>query len=387
MVQSLGRNYSAGPEHFSYKRRPMPEKVVHIVSGDLWAGAETQIALQLEALRATGVDAEILLFNAGVALEKFTALGIPCHLCEESAQGFLSRSKHKLSEVKPDILVAHGYKESLVAFLYSVTSKTPWISTFHGYSEQHNGLARIKMSIYTRLQRLLARFHAKRIVTVSRNLGKELGFAKLGKLEVVRNVARAIQSTNETRKKELQHPAVLIVGRLVQVKRIDLALEAFAALNTTEGENAQLYIIGSGPLEESLQEQVRSLGAPAERIHFLGFRDDAQALIAESDILLLSSDSEGIPTVLLEAISANTQVVATSVGGIPEVAELIPEYPIHLCVSGSSSSLKESLEQALSQTAADAHRKKTEAPAEFLEHFTPEVAAQKHLAIYRGVLE
>jgi glycosyltransferase involved in cell wall biosynthesis len=361
----------------------MPKKVIHIVSGDLWAGAETQIGLQLKAIRSQGVDAEILIFNKGTALERYEKLGIPCHFCDEGAPRFFSRALFTLAEAKPELLVAHGYKESCVAFLHSLKSSTPWVSTFHGYAEQHRGLAKYKMMLYSKLQRVLAKVHASRIVTVSKNLSEELGFAGNPKLQVIRNVAEALSPESISSETELRHPAILIVGRLVGVKRIDLAIEAFAKLEKLGEHHAHLYIIGSGPLESSLKEMSRSQDLAAERIHFLGFRSDAASLIQQSSILLLSSDSEGIPTVLLEAISANTPVVATAVGGIPEVADLLPNYPIRLATKGSSSSIAEALHEMLVETSAAVDVGSSGPAAEFEQHFSPQVAATQHLAMYR----
>jgi len=77
-------------------------------------------------------------------------------------------------------------------------------------------------------------------------------------------------------------------------------------------------MIGDGPLRRALEKQVAQLSLQ-ERVHFLGVREDVLALLPSLSILVMSSHSEGLPLALMEAMAAGVPVVATSVGGIPEL--------------------------------------------------------------------
>ena len=93
-----------------------------------------------------------------------------------------------------------------------------------------------------------------------------------------------------------------------------------AATARAGGHNreVQLVLVGSGPLERALRDDARSLGL-SDRVVFAGSRDDVAELLPAFDVFALSSQNEGLPISLLEAMAAGVPCVATSVGGVPEV--------------------------------------------------------------------
>jgi glycosyltransferase involved in cell wall biosynthesis len=112
---------------------------------------------------------------------------------------------------------------------------------------------------------------------------------------------------------------ILMVGRLAPPKRPDLALRALALLRRTRPE-AELHVVGDGTLRPEAERLAGELGL-GEAVRFLGTRADLPELLAESDCLLLASDYEGFPLVVIEAMAAAVPVVATDVGGIHELIE------------------------------------------------------------------
>jgi glycosyltransferase involved in cell wall biosynthesis len=112
-----------------------------------------------------------------------------------------------------------------------------------------------------------------------------------------------------------EHKLVLAVGRLVPAKNHALAIQAFA-----EVDDATLVIVGEGPLRGELEEEARRAGVH-DRVVFAGLRPDARALIGAADAIVVSSRSEGLPMVVLEALAAGTPVVATAVRGVREILE------------------------------------------------------------------
>lgn len=107
-------------------------------------------------------------------------------------------------------------------------------------------------------------------------------------------------------------PVILCMGSLSTEKRVDLAILAVARL-----PDAHLVVVGDGPLRAQLQ-RLASVAAPA-RVHFLGATADSAGALALADVVVLSSDTEGIPAVLIEAGMSGLPVVSTDVGGIREV--------------------------------------------------------------------
>jgi glycosyltransferase involved in cell wall biosynthesis len=108
---------------------------------------------------------------------------------------------------------------------------------------------------------------------------------------------------------------IITVGRLVPWKQIDKLLEAIVGC-----EPAGLVIVGEGPERPSLQALAQTLGV-SDRIYFAGARDKPEtiALMQACDLFVLNSTYEGLPHVILEAMSLGLPVVATSVGGTPEI--------------------------------------------------------------------
>jgi glycosyltransferase involved in cell wall biosynthesis len=107
------------------------------------------------------------------------------------------------------------------------------------------------------------------------------------------------------------------VGRLEPQKRFDLLIEAFADVHA-DWRNTRLAITGDGSLRESLETQARRLGV-ADACQFLGHRPDIADLHDAFDLFVQSSEYEGTPNAVLEAMAMETPVVATDVGGTNEL--------------------------------------------------------------------
>jgi glycosyltransferase involved in cell wall biosynthesis len=132
------------------------------------------------------------------------------------------------------------------------------------------------------------------------------------------------------------------VGRMVPVKAQSILIDAFAQLSR-KLPAAELRIVGGGPLEDELKEQTRKAGLDG-RIRIEGLNHCIADVLQELDIFVMSSTSEGLPLVILEAMAAGLPVVSTRIGGVPEVA---PEGDVSvLCTPGSASDLAEAMYKA-----------------------------------------
>lgn len=115
----------------------------------------------------------------------------------------------------------------------------------------------------------------------------------------------------------------LNIARLIPDKGVDIFLKSCALLIdklSPDGFELVFRIAGSGPMEKELKAFAKELGL-AEKVFFLGFCPDIYRIMSNSDVLVLSSRSEGLSLSLLEAMAMGKPVIATDVGGNPEIVK------------------------------------------------------------------
>jgi glycosyltransferase involved in cell wall biosynthesis len=203
--------------------------------------------------------------------------------------------------------------------------KYPWVAFNHGYTTTDR-----KMLLYNRLDRWSLR-KADRVVSVCDAFKQKL--VKMGvpreRIHVQHNSIRPEAAVNVEEMRALQRRLgmkegermILAVGRLSKEKAQIVLLRAFKNLSETHGEiNARLVIVGDGPEREPLEAAVASLGL-SDRVSFTGQVNNVQVYFVAADVLVNPSHSEGSPYVLLEAMAAGLPIVATAVGGVPEMIE------------------------------------------------------------------
>lgn len=113
------------------------------------------------------------------------------------------------------------------------------------------------------------------------------------------------------------HVLFVCVARFAEQKNHALLLKAFAQ-GPASDPSAHLVLVGGGALQEQLESQAQTLGL-ARRIHFLGLRTDIPDLLGAMDVFVLSSDWEGNPLSVMEAMTSGLPVVCTAVGGVPDL--------------------------------------------------------------------
>jgi glycosyltransferase involved in cell wall biosynthesis len=124
------------------------------------------------------------------------------------------------------------------------------------------------------------------------------------------------------------------VGRFAAVKNHEMLVAAFAQLVGQQPLPTELWLVGDGELRETVQHQVRALGIES-RVRFLGVRSDIPDLLRAADVFVFPSRWEGNPLSVMEAMAAGLPVVATAVGGVPELVEdgasgiLVPNEDLH----------------------------------------------------------
>jgi len=306
-------------------------KILHLVSGDLWGGAEAQAATLLSQLkRVEDMEVTAIVLNRGRLATELAAMGVRIDILEESKIGpfrLLYKVWRTLRKNKIDILHSHRYKENIIGSIAAKLSGIPVIlRTVHGLNEHFAGLKRSKMVFYESLEYVISLFLVDRLIAVSLDIGRLLTRRyNSRKIEVIHNSIdlsriKALKNPTVTRQElSIKEDAIVIgsAGRLVKVKGLDLLLQASALIKKSI-PNLKVLIAGEGPEKQSLQSLAGSIGLDNDII-FAGHRDDVYDLIQAMNVFVLPSYSEGIPLAMLEAMALGIPVVATEVGGIPEV--------------------------------------------------------------------
>lgn len=140
-------------------------------------------------------------------------------------------------------------------------------------------------------------------------------------LKVIHNIipVETIRERAKEFKVEKDKFTLCTVGRLVEQKRFDRLLEAVSIL-IKRGLDFRLWILGAGKLEAELKAKSKQLGLD-DYVYFLGFQSNPYPYLSAADIFVLSSDTEGYPTVVCEAISLGKPIVSTDITGSRELLE------------------------------------------------------------------
>lgn len=312
---------------------PSKVRVCHIVSGDLWAGAEVQAASLLRALASRpDLSLTVILLNQGRLAEEVRACGLELKVIPENAKSFIQifrEAARFLRSRNIRILHSHRYKENLLAVLLARTCHIPHIvRTQHGMPEPFRGIRHWKQKLTLGLDRLLARWVTDRVISVSSELREHLErYMDPRKVVVIRNGLDTERVSSDLSlaeaKQRLGIPAACrtlgYAGRLEPIKRLDLFLAA-AKLIAGRLPDTRLILAGEGSEAGRLREIARAHGLE-DLVVFLGHRDDIYDVLRAMEIFVLCSDHEGLPMVLLEALHLGVPVVARRVGGLPEVIQ------------------------------------------------------------------
>jgi glycosyltransferase involved in cell wall biosynthesis len=216
---------------------------------------------------------------------------------------------------KPDLIHAHNVKATVFALASarSASRRIPVLATFHGVPAR-------QMWAATQILRL-----ADMTVPVSDGLRDELirNGLRPQHVEVVYNgVAEGLELSDSVRdgydrELNINGSVVAAVGRLAAQKAHDRFLDA-AAIVLQSRPSTTFLIVGDGRLRHELRRQVTALGIESA-VRFTGPRTDARQLIARADLLVFSSNWEGLSIAALEALAAGTPVVSTDVAGMREL--------------------------------------------------------------------
>lgn len=217
----------------------------------------------------------------------------------------------------------HDYKSNLLGLVVNRYHPMRLITTVHGWAEKS-----FKSSIYFRIDRwCLPRY--EKVICVSPDLHEaaiKAGVPEDRAILIENGIDLPHYARTQTIAQAKRHYGVpedrlliAAVGRLAPEKNFTMFIRAAAQL-LNEGHDLSVAIAGDGHSQADLQAEIDRTGH-ADRIRLLGFVADPRPLYEAADIYALSSDREGLPNVLLEAMSYGVPVLSTAVAGVPRLIQ------------------------------------------------------------------
>lgn len=300
--------------------------VVHVCAPAPFGGLERVLAGLLPALVSGGTTVSCIAVLVPEMPEPdllgaLRADGVNVVVLRVSARDYARERRAVLAELQrlgATVVHTHGYRSDVIIGRAARRAGYPLVTTLHGFTRQG---WRGRLYEWVQLQAVKG-FRA--VVAVSTPLAAELvrrGVSE-SRIRVIQNGisgdASALLSRAEARVAlglPPDAPIVGWVGRLSEEKDPQLAVSVLAALNAP---SALLAVVGDGPLANAVRAEAQRLGV-ANRVRLLGAVAQAGRFFRAFDTVLLSSQTEGTPMAILEAALARVPVVATAVGGVPDL--------------------------------------------------------------------
>jgi len=235
-----------------------------------------------------------------------------------------------LRRERPDIVCTHTAKAGAIGRIAAFIAGVPLVvHTFHGHVFR-NYFGKLKTFLFIQIERLLA-LATDQIITISPSQYKDI--TETFKIAPARKVAMVRLGLELQPLKNLQHTDELkssiglppqakllgFVGRLVPVKNIGMAIQVLERL-LQEDNSYHLCFAGDGEEREKWVQYTRQHNID-EHVHFLGWIEKIEYVLAGIDILILTSLNEGTPIAVIEAMTSQVPVVATAVGGVPDLIQ------------------------------------------------------------------
>lgn len=301
-------------------------RVVHILKITGIAGAENHLLILLSGLRAQGVDARfLLLVEPHNPVEAFAAAcdarKIPYErlvIYHHADVTVLFRLWRSLRRLKPDLVHTHMLHGDLYGIPSSKLVGIPVLTSRHGDDDFR------RHKIVTLLNRVLWRLcdGGIAISEALRDFSIQVEGASAKHLWTIHygiDAASSLERSIIRQQMQIsdEHLILGVVCRLIPLKGVIYAVQAFVQIVSSYPQ-AQLLIIGDGPVRENLEKEVAEYQVD-DRVFFLGWQPNAGELISAMDVLLVPSTREGLGLVILEAMAQRVPVIGSRVSAIPEV--------------------------------------------------------------------
>ena len=365
---------------------------IHLTASPFFGGPERQMLGLAQSLPSAYQSVFLSFFEGGRCQPFLDALrqhGFEALALKENSPRYVASVREivgLLRDSRADIILCHGYKPDLLGLIAARQVGIPVVSVSRGWTGET-----IKVRVNEALDRLSLYF-MDAVVCVSEGQADKV--RRLGippaRLAVIRNAINvdrfagidpAYRDGLQGMFEEPRGRIVGAAGRLSPEKGF-ANLVAAAAKVIREDPHIGFVIFGEGRLRGELEQQINALGLTGKVI-LPGFRDDLDSYIPAFDLLALPSYTEGLPNIVLESLAAGVPVVATAVGGVPEVVQ--DGVSGHLVPPGDPDALAERMLRVL--RSADGGRSMGEQGREYVRgHFSFATQAIEYQHLFDGLL-
>jgi len=353
-----------------------------------------EFAVRARQPGAAGVPVELAVaaFVRGASGNLFTAAaekaGIRVDVISERGRfdrSVMHQLRHIVEARQPDIVQSHNFKAHFLVRATGIHRQHRWLAFHHGYT-----WPKLRVHLYNQLDRwsLTA---ADLVVTVCTAFAHDVerrGVAPRH-IAILHNsvapfVPAATAEVDALRKSlglNVGTKVALCVGRLSREKGHADLLDALALLPRESRAHLRLLIVGEGPERGRIADRIQRL-ALGEAVTLVGFKPDLGLYYSLADLLVLASHSEGSPNALLEAIAAGLPVVATSVGGTPDIVRHGESALLVPC--GDPPALSAAIDQLLGDP--ELGRQLGHRAIEVSQDFTPERYCRSLVQLYQNLV-
>lgn len=371
----------------------MPMKIIHLASGDLWAGAEVQLFHLCKGLaKVNEITLRVVLLNHGQLEEELMKQGVDVVVLDESTlSGFAIIKKfHALvKDFLPDIIHTHRNKENVIGGFVAKLNGVKSIRTIHGANELIRGKVNFRRLLFDGLDKLAASYFQQKIVAISPELKQDLEkiFSpdKLALIENSVDIEYVVHKSKEKCKHSVDADCfnVAFIGRFVPVKNVDMFYEiAKTTIAKVTNSPIHFHMIGDGPLKEKIAARRLSDGLQ-DYIHMHGFIENAAPLLKKMNLLVFTSEHEGLPMTLLEAMTLSVPVLSRH---LPSIRNVLCDGECGYFIQTDNAEEYANCIQLISKNSASAKEKAMKARDQLNEKYNLHANITRYRTLYESVV-
>lgn len=354
-------------------------KVIQVIPAFRLAGAEVMCENLCVALKNAGVDViAVSLYSENTAItDRLDKKGVRIEYLDKKP-GFdasvIIKLVHLFKKEKPDVVHTHIYASKYALPAAAIAGVKKKIHTVHSMAQKEQG------SLGKKVNTFLYRHCGVVPVALSSEVKKSIGEVYGLQESIIPVVYNGIDLSKCIRKNDYEANGVFTivhVGRFMKVKNHKTLIRAFARF-AEKKESIRLQLLGEGELLDEMKDYAEKLKV-ADKVEFLGLQSNVYPYLNKADVFCLPSEYEGVPMTLIEAMGTGLPIVASNVGGIPDMLvngenALLVE-PNYVAVENAIEKLYNDVEFRIRLGNAAALRS---------EEFSAKVMASSYIKIYRS---
>lgn len=303
--------------------------ILHLRASNFYGGPERQLHLHAVLAQRRGFNITISSFTEEGRIPEFLQVierdGVRIHAFDVKSPydpGSVKKVRRYLAENRIDVLCTHDYRTQVIGFLATRGTPTAWLAFSRGWTAEN-----LKIRLYHGLDKFLIRF-ADHIIAVSQSQKRKLTGCRIAERRI--SVAHNAIDVDRIRsvpaidiKNILGFPSdciICISGGRFSSEKGQISLVRAAAEGLKKNDCLRFALYGDGPDLARIRTLIRELGLE-EKIRCPGFEKNLLGCLRGADILINPSLSEGLPNIVLEGMALGVPVIATAVGGVPELIE------------------------------------------------------------------